>query len=696
MRNAGGRRWYGWLVVAGVVLALAARAQADTLTLTDGTVLEKCFVRDEAIRYLVWEKMEDVGTAKIRVVPKSQIKEWKVERGDAWDAHAALPDLTIPFIEMNPKLAGLHWHVNYDDKYGRPILRGGAIVDLGDNDKAAMDPEGAAKNLKIKYALGEEITLTAHVKNVGFANAKPFEYVWQVDGKEIAKGTYDKELKELQETTFPVKWKWQEGRHTVTFKITTVQPEIATLNNEATDPLWGWGFTFVINKGRTWHQARNAVGTFCFEDYYRWHVDLMNTLFAASIYPSAPEGIIARVRLDRIIYLDDPADSMKACTAPDGMGYLQGMWTWTDVGDEKEKGWPVPPHVRGTTEWSLPHELGHQLGLTDGYCLDYAGDENHVWPATGEKVTHLNPHPITMMTWHGPHVWSETDAGYFNTTWDKPRGHFGDYYFAIPQDCYVQVLDVNNEPVPGAKVEVFQRATVVDPNGKGGEDQGVKYMAVVEDGDFGNPNLSKDPVIVGQTDGFGMMHLPNRPVKEVRTLNGFHRRPNPFGNIDVVGSRGLMVARVTKGDKTEYYWLSIYDFNVAWFRGQKDKFLMVLKTPCRSASSPLPPRNVKVAPAEDGKVKVTWDAPEAKHEMVYLERVLGYRVYRRIGTMGLNDRPWFPVATVEPGTREVMAEIKQFPQDTGYYSDLQQFAVTTLGETGLESEMTEVILPQKK
>jgi len=694
MRHTLSRWCLGGFLGAVIVLTPGWVARGDTLTLTDGTVIQNCFVRDEAIRYLVWEKMEDVGTPKMRVIPKSQIKAWTLERDASWDEHATVPDLTITFIEMNPKLVGVHWHVNYDDKYGRPILRGGAIVDQGDNDTAAMHPEEAAKNLKLKYTPGEEVTLTAHVKNVGFANSQAFEYVWLIDGKEVGKGRYAKELKELEETTFTYKYKWEEGKHTAEFKITTVQPEIATINNELTIPLWGWGFTFVINRGRTLHGGRNTCGSFCFEDYYQWHVGLMNTLFAASVYPSSPDGIIARVRLDRIIYLDDPADSMKACTAPDGMGYLQGMWTWNDIGDEKEKNWPVAPlPQRCSTEWSLPHELGHQLGLTDGYCLDYAGDPDHLWP-DGKPVTHLNPHPITMMTWHGPHVYSETDAGYFNYTWDKPRGHFGDYYFAIPLNCYLQILDINGQPIPGAKVEVFQRATEVDPNGQGGEDQGVQYAAVIENGDFSGQNLSKEPVIVGQTDETGVMRLPNRPVKEVITLNGFHRRPNPFGNINVGGSRGLMVARVTKDDKVSYFWLSIYDFNVAWFRGQKDKFVRVLRTPNRALSSPVAPRNVRVTPQEDGTYKVTWDEPEAKHEMVYLERVLGYHVYRRIGTMGLNDRPWFPVTTTEPGTREVIIDPKQFPQDTGYYSNLQSFGVTTVGETGVESEMTQVELPE--
>jgi hypothetical protein len=379
-------------------------------------------------------------------------------------------------------------------------------------------------------------------------------------------------------------------------------------------------------------------------------------------------------------------------TAEDGMGYLQGMWTWSDSDKEKGENWPMWDGARYSTEWSLPHELGHQLGLIDYYALDNEGDPDHLWPDNGDKVTHLMSHGFQMMHWHGPHLYGEVDAGYFNMTWDKPRGHFGDYCFAIPRENLLQFDDVNGRGVPGAKVEVFQRGIKLDPNGAPGEDQGVKYFPVIEDGDWGALAQSKDPVIVGATNADGVLRLPNRPVSEVRTLNGFHRQANPFGNLNVVGNRGQLLVRITKDNRPAYYWLEISDFNVAWFRGHKDRFTMVLKTPFGSVDSPLAPVNVAAIKADDTHVKVTWAAPPMKHEQQYLEKVIGYRVYRRIGTMGLNDRPWFAVATLPPDAREFVADLKQRPMDQDYYSGTERFAVSSLGETSLESELVEVPL----
>jgi len=679
-----------WMMLLVAAAGLASAALADTLTMADGSAVRNCFVRDEGTRLLVWRSMEEVG-GPAEAIPRSHIKEVKVERDDAWDVHPDLPDLTVTFIERNPKLAGLHGVVQYD-QWGRPRIAGApALVDEG--EQGYMAPEAAVRNLKLRYEPGEQITLTAHVKNVGFAAAKPFQCVWLIDGTEVATREITQELPEMEETTVTLPWQWQEGQHTVTVCILPGQPEIATCNNEATDALWGWGFEFVVHRGRVaaWHQNRTAFGTFCFEDYYRWHVDIMNTLFAASVFPSAPEGIKARVRLDRIVYVDDDVEqAVQKMTAADGILYDQGRWSWIDDQDRNRQWEPPTKEWRNQTEWSLPHELGHQLGLTDLYGLDYAGHEFHKMPDNGDLIAHFQTHPLTMMHWHGPQIWSEADAGYLNMTWDKPRGHFGDYYFAIPRENVLRIVDINGQPVPGAQVDIFQRGAVVDQNAAPGEDQGVRHFPVIEDGNFDQP-VSREPVIAGTTDERGLLRLPNRPVQEVRTLNGFHREPNPFGNINVVGERGLMLVRVTKRDRPCYYWLEIYDFVVAWFRGQRDQYEIVLKTPYGSTSSPPPPRGAQVAAAEEGHVTVSWEPPPVLHEQQYLERPIGYRIYRRVSSDGLNDRPWFPVATVTPDTRKVLVDLSQFPQDVYWYSKAGRFGVTTIGELGLESELAEVL-----
>lgn len=703
------------------VLSTTGPALADTLELEDGTVLGGCYVRDEGTHFVVWDSAAKVGSFDYRIIPRSQVAEKggnpAIERPEAWDIHPQLPDLSVTYIEMNPKLAGLHGRVQYEGLSNAPWIGGAPVLDKRVAELEAqgkskfLEPEYIVQNLKFKYKPGEQITFTAHVKNLGFTTAQPFGYRWLIDDQEAARGTCDTSLKEMEETSFEHKWAWQDGFHTIGFEVATTQREIATINNKATDPMWGWAFRFIVDKGRVeaWHRNRTAYGTFSWEDYYRWHVTIMNQLFAASVYPSAPKGIIGRVRLDRIIYTDDitPEIHDRSFNDPDGIGYHQGGWVWGNTDEENTTGVFADPdrEWRNSTEWSLPHELGHQLGLIDYYAIDYGGDDVHVWPDNGEKVTHLFTHPIIMMAWHGPHLYSEYSAMYFNQTWDKPRGYFGDYYFYFPKENYLKVVDVNAAGVPGAKVEIYQRAAKVDLNAKPRlEPDGVTWYPIVqEDNGFYTEGLSKEPVIVGTTDKDGLMRLPNRDVQiEVKTLNGYHRTANPFGDINVVGNRGLMLAKVTKDGEVAWYWLQAVDFGLATYTGHKDTFTMALRSPFGSANSPRRPVEVAweyveqrtgtdgatayvKAPGRTDLARVTWTPPQGQ-EQSYIDRPIAFRIYRRFGSMGLNDRPWWPVATVEPNTHEFIIDLVETEVlDVPYYSDTQRFAVTTVAGTGIES-----------
>jgi hypothetical protein len=651
----------------------------DVLELKDGTVFEDCYVRDEGVRLLIWESLDKVGTTAYRLIPRSQLaprlskevvealvekgkpggnQNPRIERGEDWDVKPQLPDLSITFIEMNPKLAGLHMMIPYDN-HGRPGIGGAPALDkrVKELEKQGKDkylhPEYIVQDLKLKYEPGEVVTLTAHVRNFGFAEAEPFQYRWLIDNREMERSSYEESLEEMGEATFEYKYAWREGFHTVTFQVGTSQKEIATINNTARDPLWAFSYFYILNKKRaeTWHTSRTAFGTFSFEDYYRWHLDIMNLLFRASVFPSAPRGINARVRLDKIYYLDSVnTDTINAARIrDDGIGYDQGGWTWSDSEKQQAGDWSTDKPHKGPagTEWSLPHELGHQLGIVDYYGLDYAGHEDHTWPDNGEKIAHFQNHPIAMMHWHGPQPFNEVTAMYLNMTWDKPRGYFGDYYFAMPDENFLRIVDVNGRGVARALVQIYQRGAEVDPDAKPQLDHGAVWYPLIEDGNFGKP-VSKDPVIVGTTDTDGLIRLPNRAVVEVKTLNGYHRKPNPFGNINVVGNRGLMLVKVVKNGPPAYFWLEALDFNLAWYNeATRHKFTLALKTPFGSADSPKPPVNVKWEYTDNTKkfVRVTWDAPRVR-EQNYLERATAYRVYRRHGPMGLNDRPWFSVATL--------------------------------------------------
>ena len=663
---------------------------ADTLILKDGTVLSNCYVRDEGVQFSLWRTFEKVGEIP-ELLPASAVKSYNLDRSDSrWDKHPELSDLSVTFIEMNPKLPSLHGNVDYNE-LGMPIVKSTPKGFKSIGERAAMHPEEVVADVKFQYDPGQLITLTAHVRNIGFTSAKPFDYTWKMDGKIIKKGTYSSDLSEMQEALFPYQFAWKPGFHEVSFEISTDQKEIAVNNNAIIDPLWGYSYTFYADNGRiaAWHQVRNAGGTFSFEDYYRFHIDMMNNLFKNSVFPASPSGIIARVRLDRVVYTDDIKQYEERFSS-DGLLHEQGAWKWVDTQDDTRKYEPPNKESRNSTEWSLPHELGHQLGSVDWYTFDCAGSTNHVMADTGENATHFMRHPANMMHSHGPQPFSEVDAGYFNMTLGKPRGYYADYIFAVPLSNYIHLIDVNGYPVKNAKIEVFQRGVSIDKKKKPVSANGTTWYPILETGEFGY-NIDKDPVITGSTDNNGTMLLPNRDVDEVKTLNGFYRRPNPLGNMNVVGQRGILLIKVTAFDRPLYYFLENYDFNTAWFRGNSNSCTFVFKTPYGSSGGPLSP--VDVAAKKDGTTAtVTWSEPPAKNERNYLEKVIGYTVYRRISNDGLNDKPWFPVATVGPETFSVSVDLEQYPQDNYWFSRVERFAVSSQGESGKQSELVETLL----
>ncbi|GIX06345.1 MAG: hypothetical protein KatS3mg115_0748 [Candidatus Poribacteria bacterium] len=231
-------------------------------------------------------------------------------------------------------------------------------------------------------------------------------------------------------------------------------------------------------------------------------------------------------------------------------------------------------------------------------------------------------------------------------------------------------------------MRIYQRGVQIDTERPPMEIDGATVYPVVEDGNFSHP-VSPQPVVVGKTDAAGRFLLPNRPVQEVRTLNGYHRRPNPFGNMDVVGDRALLLVEVRKEERWAYFWLELTDFVVAWHRGQRDRFVQTLRTTFPSLDSPPPPASVHAEPLpEAGRVRVAWDPPERTRETHPYDRIVGYRIFRRISNLGENERPWFPVATVGPQERTIVLDLRQRPEDLYYYDQDERIGVATIGELG--------------
>ncbi len=108
-----------------ISILFAAYSYGDTLEMADGSLMKGVYVRDEGSRLLVWDSMDKVGSMDFKVIPRSATKGGNpiYEERENWDVKPQLPDLSVAFIEMNPKRAGLHQKIQYD-QYGTPTIGG--------------------------------------------------------------------------------------------------------------------------------------------------------------------------------------------------------------------------------------------------------------------------------------------------------------------------------------------------------------------------------------------------------------------------------------------------------------------------------------------------------------------------------------------------------------------------------------------
>lgn len=584
-----------------------------------------------------------------------------------WKAKPAKPDLTVAWVERIPRDPSWHDFVKYDlpEKKGLGVL--------------TVDPHADPWSPKP----GQPVRFIAHVKNVGAAPAPAFAWTIHLDDKPIAHGRTDATLAPDQEVTLEAAWKWDNDPHELRVMLDTESAidEIAEWNNTFIDPVQARTFFFCVSRNviESFAKTRNLVDTFSFEDWAQYHVHTMNWLFEHSVYPSAPHGITERVRIDRIVVVEDARDESAKSEwerlrrrngDPDGLIEYGGTWLFPRVRDDAHAAeWACQ------MDWGLPHELGHQLGLIDIYQYNTQLNDCLVRDAAGRFVQrhHFFPWPRTMMHWHGPHLFSEACAGYLNKTRGRPRGFYGDYQYDLPARCILEIRGNNGQPLSGVRVEIFQRQS---------------------DGEF-KGFITDDALAVGTSGLDGRFELPNRPTPEHQTVGGYTLRPNPWGLIDVVGVNGLLLARLSRPEGEEYHFLRIFDFNVAALRGHADTYVHPVQTQFAPPDAPKPidmSRLFFFDHLRPDRVSLQWPHWGAGQT----PPILSYHVFKRTSLGGDEAKPWTLVDVVKPQPpappdppHASWINYKNELQFDGLYSHDTWLAVASVAPNGRESPLSD-------
>jgi hypothetical protein len=493
------------------------------------------------------------------------------------------PDLSVTCITRTPE------YERYDNR-GHAYAR----MSVGGHESGVMMNPGKADTKKWPSD-GEEVTYTAFVKNVGNAPSTGATYTWSSDLKSVADGRLDSIAPgETKQVTFKTKFRNDHTDH-------RNQPISLHLKPNGSDACAANDFLEVqacaLNIGiwvdeafyKSFSEKVNGSGTHAFEDWIQWQVRIWNDVFMRhSRFSFAQDGCRESIRVGRITIVPNGTLKGGAHLPNDEPSLIyDGEWGF-DSSFGNAAGYIAA--VRNVADRALIHEMSHQIGLIDLYWMNVDpsmpdGSKGKVRLRTGDHVLTrgcFDPFgglmgggdtrndtlvhsalPIAQEALDTPlyrssifqptDLYSMTDIAGLSKSIGFRRGYFGDFMYAMPGSVIVRATTRDSSPIKDGKLRFFQM--------RNGE---------IADGAPDFELTLKD----------GIAALPNRPTgldAPFTTLTGFTLRPNPFGRIDVVGTNGVFLVELERGNQTEWSWLKAWQIVDASARGNKNIYVHELR-----------------------------------------------------------------------------------------------------------------------
>ncbi|MFC2135112.1 hypothetical protein ACFLTH_10885 [Bacteroidota bacterium] len=234
-------------------------------------------------------------------------------------------------------------------------------------------------------AVGQEVIWKTIVVNWASHQRDSVTYSWFLDGIEVDHGAID--IPAGGEISIELTWNWTFERHELTFIIDPMDnfEEEEEQNNELTI------FTDAITAGfyieqsvydyYKGHYSLNGIETF--DDWLHKRINILNDMFADAVYGTSPNGVLDRIRIDKITIVSDgalplvysneiPAEDYSAGTHPnlaDLSVDLQWGFTAGEVSNNLKKTYMNGNNIFDIDGATLLHELGHARYLTDVYAF---------------------------------------------------------------------------------------------------------------------------------------------------------------------------------------------------------------------------------------------------------------------------------------------------------------------------------------
>ncbi|MGB9625472.1 MAG: CARDB domain-containing protein, partial [Phycisphaerae bacterium] len=353
----------------------------------------------------------------------------------------------------------------------------------------------AAKN---NPAPGDVVTFSGHVRNTGTVTVSA-DYRWDLDGAPVAGGTLTS-VPPGQERVVSWPWTWQSGNHRIRLAVdpNNLIAETSEANNSIEDRtnaiiVGFWVEQSVYNYFRSFQSQLAGVGSVSWEDWAQRQMRFWNQFCENAIYPTTPDGVLDRVRIDKIVIVPDgalPLNGGLPTNHPDlsdktvdlMWGFPASLLSGGMYNDHTSVSMSNPFYYEG----SLLHELGHARYLIDTYGLDvhntvtccggydsvqiyegptYVGGSAYMPYIAFGEVLYYNKYD-KMMSGGYDQGWSEYDAGALNRiagrratcgNYNAPC-NIGEFLQDLPANNHIRFTDQYGRPRPGADVRVY-RAT---------------------------------------------------------------------------------------------------------------------------------------------------------------------------------------------------------------------------------------------
>jgi len=235
---------------------------------------------------------------------------------------------------------------------------------------------------KNRPAPGDAVTFQAYVANRGGQNTGTFAYAWYIDDNPVLNSTYPN-LLPGESISLSLGWIWESGLHAVRIELDPANliAEVSEQNNAVEDPTNALAVGFWVEQSvYDWfniHQVELGLGSVSWDDWAQRQLRYWNQMFETAISSLTPQGVIERVRLDKVVILPD-GTWQDCANGPDPEDRTVDLvWGFPSELVGVDTGRRCPPfnfYINNPElqdfEPSLLHEMSHARYLVDLYGLN--------------------------------------------------------------------------------------------------------------------------------------------------------------------------------------------------------------------------------------------------------------------------------------------------------------------------------------